>query len=130
MNGKIILIQHQSPDHSLMIFHLETGTSILGRSALCDFFVNDASISRWHAEITLLDGRITVRDLESSNGTFLDGKRIQQGCVKPGQSLRFGKVTFLIASQKEKEVEIGWEEETDKCEEDEQGERIKASLKY
>ena len=111
----VILLQNHSPDHSLTIFHLEPGTFVLGRSAQCDFIVNDASISRRHAAITFLDGCVTVKDLESSNGTFLDGKRIKESRVNLGQSIRFGKVAFTIASQKGEDIHFGPEEETDKC---------------
>jgi DNA-binding CsgD family transcriptional regulator len=54
------------------------------------------SISRRHAELTLRDSSLTVRDLASRNGTYVDERRIDSGEVRAGQLLRFGSVTFLI----------------------------------
>jgi pSer/pThr/pTyr-binding forkhead associated (FHA) protein len=73
-------------------FQLKHGTFVLGRSPSCDYVVNDGSVSRRHANITLADGFLTVVDLGSSNHTCLDGKAVESCTVRSGQSLRFGKV--------------------------------------
>jgi DNA-binding CsgD family transcriptional regulator len=113
VNGNIIL-QHQGSNASFRTFHLRPGTFILGRSAKCDFVVADGSISRRHAEIALLDGQVTVRDLDSRNGTFLDGRKVERRRVHRGQSLRFGDVTFILAFQMNEDMKIGSEVETDR----------------
>ena len=45
-----------------------------------------------HCEVRLRGEELVVRDLQSTNGTFVDGKKISEGVVKPGQTLRLGEV--------------------------------------
>ena len=73
-------------------------TLLLGRDPACDVNVADASVSRRHAELVLLDdNRIFVRDLGGANGTSVTrrGTRTphQQGVVQPGDSILFGDIT-------------------------------------
>ena len=73
-------------------------TLLLGRDPACDVNVADASVSRRHAELVLLDdNRIFVRDLGGANGTSVTrrGTRTphQQGVVQPGDSIVFGDIT-------------------------------------
>lgn len=54
------------------------------------------SISRRHAEVAVSGSTITVRDLNSHNGTFVDGQRIQSSSVLSGQKLHFGAIQFAV----------------------------------
>jgi CheY-like chemotaxis protein len=56
------------------------------------FQIPEISVSGRHCEVRLRDGELVVRDLQSTNGTFADGKKIVEGVVKPGQMLRVGEV--------------------------------------
>ena len=57
-------------------------------------------MSRHHAEITVSDDTISVRDLGSRNGTFIDGARVEEATVaKPGQTVRFGSAQFQVVAQ-------------------------------
>jgi CheY-like chemotaxis protein len=56
------------------------------------FQIAEISVSGRHCEVRLRDGELVVRDLQSTNGTFADGKKISEGVVKPGQMLRVGEV--------------------------------------
>jgi pSer/pThr/pTyr-binding forkhead associated (FHA) protein len=88
---------------------LSSGASYrIGRSSRCAFVLTDLSVSRNHAEITVDDTRVLVKDLDSRNGTFVDGLRVTEAEVKPGQALRFGNAQFelitpeqLVASDRE-----------------------------
>jgi DNA-binding CsgD family transcriptional regulator len=71
----------------------------VGRSSRCAFVVNDLSVSRCHAELTVSDRGLRVKDLKSRNGTFVDGKRIDATEVQAGQSLRFGSVRFHLLGE-------------------------------
>jgi pSer/pThr/pTyr-binding forkhead associated (FHA) protein len=80
----------------------------IGRSSRCAFVLTDLSVSRIHAEVTIDDTGMLVKDLDSRNGTFVDGLRVSEAEVKPGQELRFGNAQFqlltsdqLLASDKE-----------------------------
>ncbi len=51
---------------------------LMGRSHECNFIVNDSLVSKKHCNITFEDGKFYVEDLDSSNGTFVNGKRIKK----------------------------------------------------
>lgn len=76
----------------------EDGNCILGRSPGCPVFVDDASVSRHHAEIAIGPGGPIIRDLDSHNGTFLNEERIGDTFVGviQGDTLRFGSVSGQI----------------------------------
>ena len=67
----------------------------IGKSSSNDFVVNNDIVSRQHAILTVYDtGDVTIKDLNSTNGTFVDGKRIADTTkLKPGQVVRLGGKT-------------------------------------
>ncbi len=62
----------------------------LGRGAECQIFVDDRRASREHAEIAFDGPVVLLRDLQSTNGTFVDGAQIEQVPVKTGSVVRIG----------------------------------------
>jgi adenylate cyclase len=74
---------------------------IVGRSVACDLSLNDPTVSRQHAEVDVAPGGegVRVRDLASTNGTFLDGQRVWDGVAPPGSRLAFGKVAFEVREE-------------------------------
>lgn len=63
----------------------------IGKSSSNDFVVNDDSVSRNHALLIINDtGTVTIKDLNSTNGTFVDGKRIFETQLLPGQTVKLG----------------------------------------
>lgn len=79
------------------VFKLDKPMLTVGRTA-SDLSLDDPSISRRHAQLRLSANAesITVLDLRSSNGTFIDGARIKRGECKPGQVVRFGDLPFRL----------------------------------
>lgn len=73
------------------------GSMVFGRSNTCDIVINDAHMSRRHAEISLKDGILRLVDLKSSNGTCVNGKNIGEQILKPGDKISFDQVVFLVA---------------------------------
>jgi hypothetical protein len=69
---------------------LEQGRLVIGRSSGCELVLADDTVSRRHAELFIEDGRWLLRDLDSSNGTWLNGRRVVEAEVRPGDVLHLG----------------------------------------
>jgi len=69
---------------------LEQARLLIGRSSGCQLVLGDDTVSRRHAELFIEDGRWLLRDLDSSNGTWLNGRRIVEAEVRPGDVLHLG----------------------------------------
>ena len=68
----------------------------LGRATGADFILDAPLISRVHCRLSVLpDGTLEVHDLESTNGTFVNGARVQTGRLSPGDKLGIGRVELL-----------------------------------
>src|SRR6185436_5967243 len=82
-----------------LAFELMPGLNRLGRNPTNDFRVADASVSSFHCEITLgTDNSVHIRDLASTNGTYIDGVSALDGFVQVGQAVRLGSVEFKLES--------------------------------
>jgi len=79
-------------------FPLTKTRIILGRRQDCDMRIPTRDVSRRHCEIGPGEKRseVIVRDLGSSNGTFVNGKRVAECKLKPGDRLAIGPVTFVV----------------------------------
>lgn len=77
-------------------FELKPGLNKLGRNPTNDFRISDPSVSSFHAELLVKDNIIRVRDLGSTNGTFLDDRRIEEGILESGNVLRLGTVQLKL----------------------------------
>ena len=74
----------------------------IGRATGADFIVDAALISRVHCRLTALaDGGLEVRDLESTNGTFVNGERIETARLAPGDRLQVGRVELVALRETE-----------------------------
>ena len=75
---------------------LPGGVKTLGRATGADFIVDAALISRVHCRLTASnDGQLEVRDLESTNGTFVNGARIEAVTLTPGDRVQVGRVELV-----------------------------------
>ena len=77
------------------VFPLKNET-LVGRSGDCDITLAAAHLSRRHAQLTVRDGLLYVRDMESANGTFLNGRRVKEARVRRGDDLRFDTLSFGV----------------------------------
>jgi len=85
----------------LYSWNLLPGKYIIGRKSDCDFYVQDKTVSRNHAELIVNDdmSTITLADKGSHNGTTVNGFRIIAPTeVKPGDNVIFGQVEFRISA--------------------------------
>src|SRR5215212_2329207 len=71
---------------------------IVGRAPTCDLSVADPTISRRHAELLVDDEQVTLRDLGSSNGTFVNGRKVAAATLEVDDLIAFGKVAFRLAT--------------------------------
>jgi len=81
-------------------FALKVGGSlVVGRALTSDIPVFDPTISRRHAEVSCDDAGVEVRDLGSSNGTFVNGAKVTHARLSAGDVISFGKVSFRLSER-------------------------------
>jgi hypothetical protein len=69
---------------------------LVGRSSGCDVVLSDPTVSRRHARLTLSDGRWILRDLQSTNGSRLNGRRVGRCQLRPGDELCLGEARLRV----------------------------------
>jgi two-component system cell cycle response regulator len=80
-------------------FPLKKGSNILGRDPGLEICIQDSSISRRHAEVVLHeDKRLSIIDLNSTNGVYLNDEKIKNVIIDAGCIIRFGGVVFKYIS--------------------------------
>lgn len=87
----IRILNGQSAGH---IYQLKPGKNRIGRSTDCDIQINEPGISKEHATIDVLSDKVFITDLRSSNGTFLNGIKLQNGLIKPGDKFSMHNILF------------------------------------
>ncbi len=77
-------------------FEIVKDRVVLGRNQNCDIVVNDGAVSSQHCYIARRGGRYVLHDLNSTNGTQLDGQRITEQELASGQTIQLGatELTF------------------------------------
>lgn len=82
---------------------LKNGAYVIGRDERADIVVPDGTVSGRHAEIQVLDDSCMIRDLGSSNGTFVNGEKIHAAKeIRPSDKIQVGAVPIGIEIRKEK----------------------------
>jgi pSer/pThr/pTyr-binding forkhead associated (FHA) protein len=77
-------------------FDLNVERTTVGRVEDNTFQIADGSVSSHHAEVILRGTDVVIKDLDSTNGSFINNERITEAVLKPGQILRFGQVELKI----------------------------------
>ena len=77
-------------------FVIPQQTSTIGRSPTCDIVIPGTHLSRQHAELTIRGNTVLIRDLASSNGTFINGKRISEAVARAGDKINFDVNFFKL----------------------------------
>jgi hypothetical protein len=78
------------------IYNLHAGKNRIGRSPKSDLCIPINGVSKDHLEINLQGNHLSVVDLKSSNGTFVNGSRIQNTILRPGDKITVDKVTLVV----------------------------------
>ena len=65
-----------------------------------DIIINDPETSRKHCAIDIYENKFVIRDLESTNGTFINDTRVKEDLLKEGDRIRIGNtlLTFVVKS--------------------------------
>jgi pSer/pThr/pTyr-binding forkhead associated (FHA) protein len=72
------------------------GATIVGRAPECQLRLEEASLSRKHARLIPTEDGVIVEDLGSTNGSFLNGERVQRAVAKPGDEIGFDTLRFRL----------------------------------
>lgn len=86
--------------------HIIESDVIVGRGKDCDIFIDDKKISRNHAELSIKDGKLKINDLQSSNGTFVNGNKITEMTnLSNGDTISFEKHLYTVTIEMAKNEE-------------------------
>ncbi len=77
-------------------YDLKMGRNLIGRASHCDVKIASHGVSKEHAEIYIYKDKIVVSDLKSSNGTYVNGIRVQNGLIRLGDKVSIHDVIFDI----------------------------------
>src|SRR6476659_6064597 len=78
---------------------LKADTTTIGRLEDNTFQIAEPSVSSHHCEILLRGADIVVKDLGSTNGTFVNGEKVTEQVVKPGQIVRLGQIEMRLEGE-------------------------------
>ena len=77
-------------------FPLPSAVTVIGRRQDCDLCIPLMIISRKHCEFNQDQGQLTIRDLGSRNGTFVNGLQIENSQLDAGDRINIGPLTFAV----------------------------------
>ena len=105
-------IGEESEKHAYVLFlsgplvgklhHLDEGTTTLGRAEDVDVFINDNRISRHHISVTVDRKKVTLKDLGSTNGTYVNGQKVQECALKDGDRIQISSATIFKFAYQDK----------------------------
>lgn len=78
------------------VVQLKTGSNRLGRSQTVDVVLTAPGVSKEHLELVVSGDKILVNDLQSSNGTFVNGTRVKGALIRPGDKIGVHHILFEV----------------------------------
>src|ERR1700722_12451690 len=90
-----ILVMFRS-DGERRSFSVTRDMTVVGRREDCDLRIPLGEVSRKHARLVRDGDTLRLEDLGSSNGTYLNGQRVQEAVLSPGDSVQIGPVVFVL----------------------------------
>lgn len=94
------ILESTDPEHSLLFRLLPGCLKTLGRAPRADFIVDVALVSRLHCRFSLDDrNRLDVEDLGSTNGTWVNGRRVERAPLMAGDKIKVGRIEFAVRSE-------------------------------
>lgn len=80
-----------------LTYVLGSGETVAGRGAESAIFLPDVTVSRHHVRFTVDDAGLSLSDLESTNGTYVNGERLAAGMLQEGDELMIGKFHLRVS---------------------------------
>jgi pSer/pThr/pTyr-binding forkhead associated (FHA) protein len=77
-------------------FHLDDPLSLVGRDRTCELHLDSSRVSRRHYCLAFVDCEVLVRDLGSTNGTWINGRRVEGCRLRPGDILGIAHLRFQL----------------------------------
>ena len=91
------ILQRSEARDDALTFRLRIGAiKTVGRAPRADFILDAALVSRLHCRLTATDEALEVVDLSSTNGTFVNDKRVEKAKLAKGDRLRIGRVELTV----------------------------------
>ena len=90
------LLKTTETDNRFTFRILPGNIKTVGRAARADFVLDAGLVSRFHCRLTAGAMELEVVDLESTNGTFVNGTRVARAALKDGDRLGIGRVEFVV----------------------------------
>jgi pSer/pThr/pTyr-binding forkhead associated (FHA) protein len=78
---------------------LNVDKTTIGRVEDNTFQIAESSVSSHHCEVLLQGSDVLIKDLNSTNGTFINGEKISESVLKPGQTLRLGQIELQLETE-------------------------------
>ena len=91
--AKLVLLSEGLTGRS---YELKVDRTTIGRVDDNAFQISEPSVSSHHCEILLRGSDVVVKDLNSTNGTFVNGEKVSEVVLKPGQILRLGQIEMRL----------------------------------
>src|SRR3954466_11211165 len=91
--AKLVLL---SAGHTGQAHELKVDKTTVGRVEDNTFQIPEPSVSSHHCEILMRGSDVVVHDLNSTNGTFINGEKVTESVLKPGQTLRLGQIEMRL----------------------------------
>jgi pSer/pThr/pTyr-binding forkhead associated (FHA) protein len=85
-----------SPDQKGRSYELKVDKTTIGRVEDNTFQIAESSVSSHHCEVLLRGTDVVIKDLNSTNGSFINGEKISESVLKPGQTLRLGQIELRL----------------------------------
>src|SRR5262245_39246522 len=93
------ILSWRTSDGQMGQWKLNQPSARVGRAEGNDLTIPDGSVSSVHAELSLDGTTLIIKDLGSTNGTFVYDQRVQQALVETGQNFRLGNVEFSFQQE-------------------------------
>jgi pSer/pThr/pTyr-binding forkhead associated (FHA) protein len=94
------VINTEEAPESPFTFRILPGTiKTIGRAPRADFIVDAALVSRVHCQLSAGAAELEVVDLDSTNGTYVNGARVKRATLRNGDTLAVGKVSFKVIKE-------------------------------